>query len=1676
MLIENDVFYVVGNGPSLSTRILAAIPDGHWLGMNSAFRYWHKINKYPRYYACLDPVVLKSQIEGIRQLFSIPQIECFFLHDGIVGLDPILAADPRVTLLSQFLSRKDHVVPFSRLASQKQTTGALATRFVIQRGHKNLSLIGVDCKYVEQVHGAVSTSDIELLFTNNLANNPNYFFADYQATGDRYQVPNPAMHSGNLHLQSFIALRNDLDAADSDIVIQVGSDRSLLSRFGVFPTHSIWSELGIRRIGAVAVPLTPKEWPRQLKNLHLWMNPRLWPSLGTAARSTCLHFFVSGEYDGALLQNIEAGLREVVGLDAFFSTCRITFLEIPTAIDHYIRSAVDSDDPCTKSGPNVLFLATMAQCKEYEYVLHIETDCLPVRAGWLDAAEREIDRAGTQSWVIGPGYFGPSQLQLHSAYRMHINGNAIYQTGDPDYQEFLQGPFLDTLAYLVRDGFRDLAYDTTLSLALYNLGALPEALRSQISLSLPRFSYSNFIRNFGGSRETADPSLIDIDKVFNETDQTFMLHGRPSFHFLDGSKAYLPEFYRTLRVVNEESLPLFHVWSDNDGWSFDLQGYGIVVVSCVDATSAGASLVVFNFLRLRTLTSQRSLCFHLKSKSDFPHFERASFVFQTADKQQTHVDISRTRVERDGTELGLTFELDECPSLSANVVGLCFHGLALGAAELHLCEIAVIERDVATAVPCAMQQAEVVPRSGACSVVINRWHQFYIDLPRFNCPVNQGYLLNWQSTHFRMQNAVLTASRVAITVTCGKLPDTVVTQGALFTAVLGGAPWHDGTGFKLQARISDPEVRGEVVVRLCRNAHSAWEYMDFKLNLCAGFGAESTQQPIFKHQHQSYRFELLSMPVVDGPVTMTLELIVDYPEGQKQGDTLNVSPTGGKQLTKPASDWTGVEPLLIDNLNADSKAIAVEDGSEITETSHATVDKLHVEAGNAAPVVHPVGRVKLLMIDSTPVGHTSATGQLKQTLLGDWPAGDFLQIWETGGQTSSLCSMQIGQSMDSNRFFPLSLDAALEMCRKFDPDVIYFRPVDSDVLFAAAGSIVSALSKPLVIHMMDDWPERLKLSDLKRYQILDGALRHLLGRASQRLSICKAMSDAYRVRYGGEWLPLANGVDVAEFPSKDWTNRPPVSLQSPFVIRYMGALADDMTYSSVREIALAVSNLQSICSVRFEIYTMDWCRPKAENDLGQLLGVSVYPLVDDQHYKHSLAEADALVIAYNFDPKSISYMGLSLANKMPECLASGAPLIAYGPLEVATIRYLKETECAQVVELRDQQLLADAIKALVVDLSYCKRLGKNARTYVVEHLSKELVQNKFKNYLTGLSPWGSGMSASIVGPFARDQFAHYDETDCIAELFREALHGQVMIDVGAHHGWAHAPFLDYGWRIFAFEPDDQNRKALLGRLAKQKNKHLVILDSRCVGNKPQKGVSFFTSGQSTGISGLSAFHETHVEAQKVDITTLTEFFEDKPMPTIDFLKIDTEGHDLFVLQGFPWDRGQPAVIECEFEDTKTVPLGYTFHDLARFLTEKGYTVYVSEWHPIIRYGIRHDWRQLSPYPCELADSKGWGNLLAFREPIDVQALVAAVKKVVKVGAGDTAKPPDRAKLGSGNFDLRTANRLFREGEFSTALQMYLALHEQRPLQIYANNALLAARKQGVGIFTSVDELRRARGG
>jgi FkbM family methyltransferase len=179
-----------------------------------------------------------------------------------------------------------------------------------------------------------------------------------------------------------------------------------------------------------------------------------------------------------------------------------------------------------------------------------------------------------------------------------------------------------------------------------------------------------------------------------------------------------------------------------------------------------------------------------------------------------------------------------------------------------------------------------------------------------------------------------------------------------------------------------------------------------------------------------------------------------------------------------------------------------------------------------------------------------------------------------------------------------------------------------------------------------------------------------------------------------------------------------------------------------------------------------------------------------------------------------------------------------------------------------------------------------------------------------------------------------------------------MIDVGAHHDSALRKFADNAWSIFAFEPDKNNRKILIDKYATYPN---ITIDPRGCSDKEEINVPFFTSDESTGISGLSSFVDSHIEISKVDITTLSKYIEDNQIQDVDFLKIDTEGFDYFVLKGFPFEKIKPKVIVCEFEDNKTIPLGYVYQNLGYFLKEQGYEVILSEWYPIKRYGIAHDW-------------------------------------------------------------------------------------------------------------------------
>lgn len=435
-------------------------------------------------------------------------------------------------------------------------------------------------------------------------------------------------------------------------------------------------------------------------------------------------------------------------------------------------------------------------------------------------------------------------------------------------------------------------------------------------------------------------------------------------------------------------------------------------------------------------------------------------------------------------------------------------------------------------------------------------------------------------------------------------------------------------------------------------------------------------------------------------------------------------------------------------------------------------------------------------------------------------------------------------------------------------------------------------------------------------------------------------------------------------------------IQNNTTVLFPGGMQTAKGFEISVKVAEALQKLPDIsCTVRAAIRPETGGQQKALAEQLKDSGVNVERgLFDMEGFQQFLTIGDIIVCPY-----LPSFFARRTSGIVVDSILLGRPFVA---LKGTWLGDLANSTGAGIAAEATVSDIVSAIFAIIKDYSYFSSKAAQAkRSYIAENSWNRLLlsitnkkgtaietkngefqfiamlQNTQTNFIQKDPKWAS-RHQTLLGPFSRKQDVHLDQSSAMAKLLKEDLTDTAIIFVGSPHRTNFQPLKYDGWQKFAFELATNNH-----------TKRLEYI---------------------TNINGFSAFHEAHRESQKVDAITLTEFFQDKPMPDIDFFKIDTEGHDLSVLQGYPWERCRPALIECKFEDQKTPPTGYSFHDLAKLLVDQGYTVYVSEWHPIIRPCLRHAWKQLLRYPCKLSDQKSWGNLLAFRDTIDEIELKSVV--------------------------------------------------------------------------------------
>ncbi|MBB4285834.1 FkbM family methyltransferase [Roseospira goensis] len=620
---------------------------------------------------------------------------------------------------------------------------------------------------------------------------------------------------------------------------------------------------------------------------------------------------------------------------------------------------------------------------------------------------------------------------------------------------------------------------------------------------------------------------------------------------------------------------------------------------------------------------------------------------------------------------------------------------------------------------------------------------------------------------------------------------------------------------------------------------------------------------------------------------------------------------------------------------------------------------------------------RLLVLDLTPVGGLSATGQVKAALMAPWCGGRLLAITPDGAPDRFTVHHPDGRAEAG-----VDAGTAAARARAFAPEALYYRPQPTrGHLHPLALDLVEGLGAPLILHLMDDWPALLARTDPLVHQVWAQDLAWLAGRAAVRLGIGASMVVAFRDRYGGgTWEALANGIDPADWPARD---RSPGAgcPDRPFDLLYAGALAEDMNRAAVRDVADAVDALNRAAGrplVRLELRVLPpWIAPAralAADRSGVVATVADDP--DPAPYRARLCAADGVLIAYAFDEDSRLYTRHSLANTLPEALASGAAVFGYGPAEQATLAALAESGAAVRVTERDPAALRAALSGLVSDPALAARLGAAGRAHACEAYALAPRRDRLRTLVRGAAAGAGRRVLSADHP--RLDGARLDETALLLGLARfQTTAPGLLVDVGAHRGGFLTRFLEAGWSGVAVEPEPDNRAALRARVA---DAAAVTVEPVALSDAPAAAAPLYTAPDSTGVATLAPFLDGHRETARVPVETLTTLLERHGMDAVDVLKVDAEGWDLRVLLGLDWARWRPRVVMAEFENRKTLRLGWSLGDLVALLEGRGYRVFVSEWHPVVRYGARHDWRRLIPWPPgdadPLPDPDGWGNVIA----------------------------------------------------------------------------------------------------
>jgi glycosyltransferase involved in cell wall biosynthesis len=293
----------------------------------------------------------------------------------------------------------------------------------------------------------------------------------------------------------------------------------------------------------------------------------------------------------------------------------------------------------------------------------------------------------------------------------------------------------------------------------------------------------------------------------------------------------------------------------------------------------------------------------------------------------------------------------------------------------------------------------------------------------------------------------------------------------------------------------------------------------------------------------------------------------------------------------------------------------------------------------------------------------------------------------------------------------------------FKPDAIY--TCGSTIrIHKIVNTISKKLDVPIILHLMDDWPETIYtssfLSSFAKTKIMKELyITHLLSK--QNFAISNSLCKKYEGKYHKPYIALMN-------PAKYIVSNPIISDNSTVEFVYAGSLSLNR-WRSLLEIAKGIYelNLQGKHAC-LKLYIPSSWNSKEINELFRQFNVEINNYVANSKVYEVYSKADVLVHVESFDESFSRFTKYSLSTKIPEYMGAGKPILAYVPHELYGGCYIRENKAGLVANNLDELKLC--LTQMIDDKSYRLILANGGIICARNNLSVDSTIEKLNNVLS----------------------------------------------------------------------------------------------------------------------------------------------------------------------------------------------------------------------------------------------------------------------------------------------------------------------------------------------------------